>query len=65
MKSPSIPESRAKKLFPRDWLEIVNLAKTGVKVPVIAKKYDTDASVIYRGLKHAGLISLFSPWKRK
>ena len=44
-----------KKLYPREWLEIIHLAKTGQKVATIAKKYDVHISVIYRGLKSRGV----------
>lgn len=44
--------SRAgKKLFPKDWLEIVNLAEQGTPVRKIAEIYSVDISVVYRGLQ--------------
>jgi predicted DNA-binding protein YlxM (UPF0122 family) len=46
-----LPDGRTKKLRPRDWLEICNLASSGVKVPEIAATYGMDTSVIYKGLK--------------
>ena len=46
-----VPDGRTKKLFPKDWLEIVNLAETGVKVHKIAEIYGVHATVIYRGLQ--------------
>lgn len=39
------------KLFPKDWLVIVNLAKNGVSVKEIAKQFAVSEATVYRGLK--------------
>ena len=40
-----------KKLFEREWLEIVSLAQNGTNVPEIARIYKVHHSLIYRGLE--------------
>jgi len=55
VKLPGVPDARTRKLFPKEWLEIVNLAQSGVKVADVAKTYSVDDSVIYRGLKKRGV----------
>ena len=40
-----------KKLFEREWLEIVSLAQNGTSVPEIARIYKVHHSLIYRGLE--------------
>lgn len=45
-----VSDGRAKKLQPRDWLEIVNLAETGVKIRKISEIYGVQQSLIYKGL---------------
>ena len=44
-------DGRIKKLFPKDWLAVVELAEKGREVADIAKIYNVDKSVIYKGLR--------------
>lgn len=44
-------DSRVRKLFANEWLEIVNLARLATPIAKIAETYGVDPSVIYRGLK--------------
>ena len=45
------PKPPKKKLFEREWIEIVSLAQNGTSVPEIARIYKVHHSLIYRGLE--------------
>jgi hypothetical protein len=40
-----------RRLLPRDWLEIVQMARAGVPVATIAKTFKVGQSTVYQGLK--------------
>lgn len=45
-----------KKLLPRHWLEIVNMARSGVPVATIASTFKVSIHAIYGGLKKRGVV---------
>ncbi len=49
--APEASGPGVRKLYPKDWLEIITLAKEGQPVAKIAKAFKVRKSTIYRGLK--------------
>lgn len=50
------PSPRAKRLLPKQWLEVVQMARSGVPVAVIADSFKVQKSTIYRGLKERHVV---------
>jgi DNA invertase Pin-like site-specific DNA recombinase len=56
------PARPMRKLFPKEWLEIVGMAKSGVPVEKIAKSFGVQPSTIYKGLKRRNItIGAYTP----
>ena len=45
----------SKKLYEREWLEVVSLARNGTSIAKIAEIYDVHHTVLYRGLRKRGI----------